>query len=151
MRISKRNKIVFHPVDTDTDVRIPFVGGVNAGFTSPAQDYIAAKVDLNRLLVKHPNYTFMAYADGECLEGSDVGDGDMVLVDRSLTPREGDLSVCFIDGEFTMKRIHIEGDAMILLPDPEESNKERFKPIRVTEENAFMIWGIVTYSIKRHR
>lgn len=141
-------KLTLYGVSTDTELNLPFVGGINAGFTSPAADYLAGTVDLNKLLIKHPNYTFFAFADGDCLEGAEIANKDLVIVDKSLKPRDGNLAVCFIDGEFTMKRISLKDGVMTLLPDPSLENKDKYKPIVITEENRFIIWGIVTFSIK---
>lgn len=149
MTIQKKGKLIFHLLASEPTIEIPHVGGINAGFASPAQDYMASKVDLNSLLIKHPSYTFMAFADGDCLEGSGVADRDLVLVDKSLQPNNGDLVVCYIDGEFTMKRIKVESDRILLMPDPAADSMGRFKPIEVTEDNTYIIWGVVTYVIKK--
>ncbi len=142
----KRGRIVFYPVVVDDVQVIPFVGGINAGFTSPAQDYQADAISLNELLIKHPSTTFFAKVDGECLSGSGINNGDIVLVDKSLQPRDGDIAVCFLDGEFTMKRLKVEKDIIWLLPD-----NEKFKPIKVTSDNELIIWGIVISAVKRFR
>lgn len=149
MNEREMNKIVFRLLNTEKKVLIPYVGGINAGFTSPAQDYLASEVDLNDLIVKHPSYTYMAYADGECLSGSDVADRDLVIVDKSIEPKDGALAVCYIDGDFTMKRICLKEDRMLLMPDPNDADRDRYRPIEVTEENRYIIWGIVTYVIKK--
>lgn len=75
-----------------------------------------------------------------------IHDGDILIIDKSLEPRSGDMAVCFIDGEFTIKYIKIEKKIIWLVP-----ANEQYEPIRVTEENDFLIWGIVTYSIKKQR
>jgi len=127
---------------------LPYVGGISAGFTSPADDYLAEKIDLNEILIKHPYYTFIAQADGDCLEGANISNGDLIIVDKSLKPKDGNLAVCFIDGDFTLKRVLFQKDNVFLVPDPSDKNKHKYKPIIVTEDNRFIIWGIVTYSIK---
>jgi len=141
-------KLILYETKVGEELNLPFAGGINAGFTSPAQDYVAGKIDLNKLLVKHPNYTFFAFADGDCLEGANIADKDLVIVDKSLIPQDGNLAVCFIDGEFTMKRICLKDGMMKLEPHPGINNKEKYKSIIITEDNRFIIWGIVTYSIK---
>lgn len=146
-----KSRGVLHPVRKGKSIKIPYVGGIKAGFTSPAADYIAKKIDLNKILIRHPNFTFFAYADGDCLEGADISNKDMVIIDKSLIPQDGDLVVCSVDGDFTMKRVQLNGDSMYLVPDPKLEDRDKFKPILVTENNNYIIWGVVTFSIKKHR
>ena len=80
------------------------------------------------------------------MKDAGILDGDILVIDKSLEPQDGDTAVCFIDGEFTLKYIKIEKDAVYLVP----ANSE-FQPLKVTEENNFCIWGVVTYSIKNHK
>lgn len=121
-------------------------GGVCAGFPSPAADYADASLDLNKELIRNPSSTFYARVSGDSMKDAGIEDGDLLVIDKSLSPSEGDVAVCFIDGEFTLKRIHLKKDGLWLLP----ANAD-FQPIRVTEENNFLLWGIVTYSIKDHK
>ena len=79
------------------------------------------------------------------MKDAGLDDGDILVIDKSLEPRSGDMAVCYIDGEFTIKYIKIDAKVIWLIP-----ANEAYKPIRVTKENDFMIWGIVTYSIKNH-
>ena len=121
---------------------------IKAGFPSPAQDYVENGIDLNRELVKNPSSTFFGRARGTSMEGAGIYDGDLLIIDKSIEPYEGAVAVCFIDGEFTLKRIHFEKDgaqmrAVWLVPE-----NDTFLPIKVTEENQFIIWGIVTYSVR---
>jgi DNA polymerase V len=121
---------------------------IKAGFPSPAQDYVENGIDLNRELVKNPSSTFFGRARGTSMEGAGIYDGDLLIIDKSLEPREGAVAVCFIDGEFTLKRIHFEraeGQVVAIWLQPEN---ESFSPIKVTEENQFIIWGIVTHSVR---
>lgn len=145
-KVENGNKITLHPIEPGVETLLPFTGGISAGFTSPATDYICDKIDLNKELIAHPSTTFIARVEGECLKNSGISDGDLVIVDKLPEPRHGDLVVCFIDGEFTMKRIKVSKDEAWLMPD-----NEKYKPIKVTSENSFYIWGIITYSIRRHR
>ena len=121
---------------------------IKAGFPSPAQDYVENGIDLNRELVKNPSSTFFGRARGSSMEGAGIYDGDLLVIDKSLEPYEGAVAVCFIDGEFTLKRIRFERDgarmvAVWLMPE-----NDAFSPIKVTQENQFVIWGIVTHSIR---
>ncbi|MBR5744426.1 MAG: peptidase S24, partial [Muribaculaceae bacterium] len=78
--------------------------------------------------------------------GEGIEEGDILVIDKSLEPTNGDLAVCQVDGEFTLKRLNIQKDRILLMP-----SSPNYQPIVVTEENQFMIWGIVTYTIKRNR
>lgn len=118
-------------------------GGICAGFPSPAQDYVESGIDLNRELVKNPAATFFGRVSGDSMTGAGIEDGDLIVIDKSLEASEGDIAVCFLDGEFTLKRIHIEKDVLWLMPE-----NPKYKKIRVTADQHFMVWGIVTYSIK---
>ena len=118
-------------------------GGICAGFPSPAQDYIEGGIDLNLELVKNPAATFFGRVSGDSMTGAGVDDGDLIVIDKSLQASDGDIAVCFLDGEFTLKRIHIEKDVMWLVPE-----NPKYKKIKVTPDQNFMVWGVVTYSIK---
>ena len=121
---------------------------IKAGFPSPAQDYVENGIDLNRELVKNPSSTFFGRARGSSMEGAGIFDGDLLIIDKSLEPREGAIAVCFIDGEFTLKRIHSErheGQVTAIWLQPEN---EQFTPIKVTQDNQFIIWGIVVHSVR---
>ena len=117
---------------------------VAAGFPSPADDYATLKLDLNRELIKNPASTFYARVSGVSMIDDGINDGDLLVIDKSLEPHDGCLAVCYIDGEFTMKRFERHSGYGLLVP----ANKE-YRPIKVTEENDFIIWGIVTYIIKK--
>ena len=117
---------------------------VAAGFPSPADDYASTKLDLNRELIKNPASTFYARVSGLSLVDEGINDGDLLVIDKSLEPHDGSLAVCYIDGEFTLKRFERHDGYGLLMP----ANRE-FRPIKVTGENDFIIWGIVTYIIKK--
>ena len=121
-------------------------GGIRAGFPSPAQDYMGDSIDLNRELVRHPATTFYARAVGDSMKGCGIDDGDLLVIDKSIEPQEGDIVVAFVDGEFTLKKVRLEPDGSCLWLMP--ANDE-YPPIRVTEDNHFIVWGVLTYNIKR--
>lgn len=123
---------------------IELCGDVKAGFPSPADDTPHEKLDLMRLIVRHPASTFYFRISGVSMVDDGFDEGDIVVVDRSLEPTNNSTAVCFIDGEFTIKKIRQEKDCLYLMP----ANKE-YKPIKVTAENEFMVWGVVTYIIKK--
>lgn len=121
--------------------------GVKAGFPSPAQDYITESIDLNSTLIKHPAATFYAKVSGDSMCEEGITEGDILIVDRSIEAEHGDLAVCCINGEFTLKRLCLNrGDKIYLMP----SNR-KFRPIEVTREDDFMVWGVVIYTIKANR
>lgn len=118
-------------------------GGIKAGFPSPAADFDETTISLDNVLVKNREATFYAKASGNSMIGAGISDGDIMVIDRSLEPVNNKIAVCCIDGEFTVKRIKIEKKSVFLIPENQE-----FLPIKVTEENELIIWGIVTYVIK---
>lgn len=119
-------------------------GQVRAGFPSPAEDYSTTKLDLNRELIKNPASTFYARVSGLSMVDEGINEGDLLVIDKSIEPYDGCLAVCYIDGEFTLKRFEKHSSYALLLP----ANRD-FKPIKVTEDNDFCIWGVVTYIIKK--
>lgn len=146
-KIASSSNIDFFSANTSSVLPLPLVdGGIAAGFPSPAQDYIDLKIDLNKELISNPSSTFYGRVKGSSMKDAGILDGDILVIDKSLEPQDGDTAVCFIDGEFTLKYIKIEPDAVYLVP----ANSE-FHPIKVTSENNFCIWGVVTYSIKSHK
>ena len=137
-------KITFFIPDLDNPIPTSFIsGGIKAGFPSPAADFEELKLSLDHLLVKNREATFYAKASGNSMIGAGIDDGDILVIDRSLEPRNNAIAVCLIDGEFTVKRIKIENEVVWLIAENED-----YKPIKVTEENELMIWGIVIHSIK---
>ena len=129
---------------TDTALDLPFVeSGISAGFPSPALDFIDLKIDLNKHLIKHPSATFYGRVKGSSLKNAGISDGDLLIIDRSLEPVHGKIAVCYIDGEFTAKRIKITNGEVWLMPE-----NEAYQPIKVEKENTFTFWGIVTHVIK---
>lgn len=100
-------------------------------------------LDLNRELIKNPSSTFYGRVKGLSIKDAGVDNGDLLVIDKSLSYRNNALAVCFIDGEFTLKRIKVEGNNLLLLP----ANKD-YQPIVVKEDAVFSVWGIVTYIIK---
>lgn len=138
------NLNIFSP-NADSSIEIPLSDErVAAGFPSPADDYASLKLDLNRELIKNPASTFYARVSGLSMVDEGINEGDLLVIDKSLEPRDGSLAVCYIDGEFTLKRFERHCEYGLLIP----ANKE-FRPIKVTAENDFIIWGIVTYIIKK--
>ena len=140
------NEFVPHKIDSDTSFESDLLGDVKAGFPSPAED-IREKLDLIKLLVKHKAATFFFRVDGVSMVDCDMDEGDIIIVDRAIDPYNNCKAVCFIDGEYTVKRVEMLDDKVRLMPANEHNSK--YKPIEVTSENQFIIWGVVTYTIKK--
>lgn len=125
---------------------------IHAGFPSPSQDYMKGVIDLNKELVHHPAATFYGRVVGDSMVDAGVHEGDVLIIDKALEPAEGDLCVSYVDGEFALKRLSLkdpsggEDKGVWLLP-----ANPKYRPIKVEEENDFLIWGVVTYIIKRMR
>jgi len=143
------NEIRLHiySADTDTILPLPFADeGIRAGFPSPAQDYITKSIDLNKELIQNKETTFYARVEGDSMVGAGIYDGDYVVIDKSLEASDGDYIAAYVDGEFTLKQFKrdVKHKCAWLIPyNPE------FKPIKVTAENNFMVWGVVTNIIRR--
>ncbi len=144
MSKTKIRLLEFYAASTEETMEIPLAGeSVRAGFPSPADDFIELTIDLNRELIKNPTSTYYCRVMGDSMKDMGISDGDLLVVDKSLDPANGKIAVCFLDGEFTLKEIRLEKDYCLLLP----ANKD-YPPIKVTEENEFIVWGIVRYAIK---
>ncbi len=142
--MSLKNNITFFLPDFENPNPLPYIaGGIKAGFPSPAADFDESKISLDQVLVKNREATFYAKANGTSMIGAGIDDGDVLVIDRSIEPQNNKIAVCFIDGEFTIKRIVVEKEGIYLMPE-----NPKFLPIKVTEENELVIWGIVTYVIK---
>lgn len=139
-------KLILYSADLSSELPLEFAdGGIRAGFPSPAQDYMTESIDLNRELVRHPATTFYARAVGDSMKECGIDDGDLLVIDKAIDPQDGDIVVAYIDGKFTLKRVKLEADGSCLWLEP--ANKE-YPPIRVTSENNFIVWGVLTYNIK---
>lgn len=134
--------------DGSSRLPLPYAeAGIPAGFPSPAQDYITETIDLNRELIEHPASTFYARVVGDSMADEGIAEGDILVVDRSIEPEHGDLAVCCLEGEFTLKRLRfMPGGGLMLMP----SNR-RYRPIEITPECNFLVWGVVLYTIKANR
>lgn len=140
-----KRKLEIHKIDVTSSLPIPYADeGIRAGFPSPAQDYMEQAIDLNKELIKHPASTFFGRVVGDSMRDEGIEEGDILVIDKSLELQDDDLAVCFIDGDFTVKRVRIEPNAVWLIP-----ANPKYSLIKVTKENEFIVWGIVTYTIKR--
>ena len=136
---------IFTPGEENGGLQLPLSDErVAAGFPSPAEDHTSLSLDLNKELIKNPASTFYARVSGLSMIDEGINDGDLLVIDKSIEPFNGCLAVCYIDGEFTLKRFEKHDGYGLLVP----ANKE-FKAIKVTADNDFCIWGVVTYLIKK--
>ena len=117
---------------------------VQAGFPSPAQGEYADTIDLNRALITNPAATFCARVIGDSMVDAGINEGDLLIIDRTLTPHDGTIAVCFIDGDFTVKRLSIREEGLFLTP-----ANASFPELRVSEDSNFEVWGVVSHIIKR--
>ena len=131
--------------DTTSEVAVPMASSrVSAGFPSPAEDFLEPSLDLNRTLVRSPASTFFARVSGESMKDAGIHDGDLLVVDKSIEPYDGCIAVCFLDGEFTLKRVKTDGRRVVLMP-----ANDRYRPIEIRPDDEFAVWGVVTYSIQK--
>ena len=145
MPLKKQPKLTFFHPDFNSEIKILMIPeGVSAGFPSPAADFTENNIDLNKELSKNPLATFYIKVKGNSMIDAGINDKDVLVVDRSLEPKNNKIAICFIDGEFTVKRLSLQDGELQLMPE-----NPKYQPIKVTEENQFVIWGIVTYVIKK--
>lgn len=116
-----------------------FASKVQAGFPSPADDYIEGYLDLNTKFIRHPAATFVLQATGDSMIEAGIFSGDWLLVDKSIEATDGKIVIAAIHGELTVKRLSRKGQRVYLLP-----ANPKFKPIEITEEIEMTIWGVVT-------
>ena len=134
----------FTPENLNTLGAVYFDTGISAGFPSPAEDFKQERLSLDNELIKNKEATFFARVSGQSMVDAGLSDNDLLVIDRSLSPAHNKIAVCFLDGEFTVKRLKVEKDEVWLQPE-----NKNYQPIRITEENDFVIWGIVTNVIKK--
>lgn len=113
--------------------------GVSAGFPSPADDYKEKKLDLNDLLIRQPEATFFAKASGDSMTGAGIFDGDMLIVDRSITAADGKIVIAVVNGELTVKRFKLVGRTAQL-----HAENPKYSPITLCEGDNVNVWGVVT-------
>ena len=133
-----------------TPLPLPYADmGIQAGFPSPAQDYIDKSLDFNRELIEHPSATFYAKVVGSSMIDAGISDGDIVVIDRAVEPEQDDIVVVFIDGEFTIKYIdfsELRQRRIWLRP-----GNPKYAPIKVSADEDFRVWGVVVKVIKSFR
>lgn len=119
-----------------------YISNVCRAVSIPAQDYVEQRIDLNALMVQHPSATYFVRVSGESMIEAGINDGDMLVVDSSLTASHGDIVVAAVEGEFTVKRLQLH-PCLQLMP-----MNTKFKPIAIQTEDALEVFGVVTFVIK---
>lgn len=140
------SKLKFFKPSTETDTKLSlFQATISAGFPSPAEDYLEARLDLNKELISNESATFYAKVKGDSMILAGISDGDLLIIDKSKLAVNGSIVVCLIDGDFTVKRLHEKNKTFYLMPE-----NEAYSPIEIKDRNDVSIWGVVTYTIKKH-
>jgi len=138
-------KLKFFAAETEKNRYLSITSeGISAGFPSPADDFKESKISIDQEVVKNESATFYARVVGQSMQGAGLDDGDLIVIDRSQEPDDGKIAVCYIDGEFTVKRLKVENQCVYLMPE-----NKKYKALKVTEENQLIIWGVVTYVVKK--
>lgn len=139
----KNVKLTLVRAKSDRHTALPVAeAGISAGFPSPAENFIEGSIDLNERLIKDPDATFFAWVEGESMKGDGINDGDLLVIHKTPVPADGDICVCFLNGNFTLKRIEHRDGKVFLMP----SNK-RYKPIELLPGDELTVWGKVLASI----
>ena len=145
MLINKTKNLTFFIPEQHENSGVSFMDtGISAGFPSPADDFNEQRLSLDDELVKNKEATFYARVSGQSMIGAGLDDNDLLVIDRSLEPENNKIAVCFLDGEFTVKRLRVQHGEVWLQPENPD-----YPIIKITEANNFVIWGIVTNVIKK--
>lgn len=147
MNVANKNiSLEFFKPSVQTKIELPLVDAtISAGFPSPADDYSEARLDLNKELISNESATFYARVRGDSMTLAGISDGDLLIIDKSKTPVNGSIVVCLFDGEFTVKRLKKQGNQFYLMPE-----NDKYSAIKIEPQNDVTIWGVVTYTIKKH-
>jgi DNA polymerase V len=136
------------PPDSRSPPPAPTDGGIGAGatgFPSPADDHLDGRLDLHALLVRRPAATFFARARGPSMRDAGIGDGDLLVVDRSIPPQSGDIVVATLDGGLVVRRLARRGTGWALVSATPDT-----PPLGIDGDEGVTVWGVVTYCISRH-
>lgn len=135
------------PVFAAPTLRLPLVGHqLQAGFPSPADDYVEGELDINDLLIRHKAATFFCRVKGNSMEAAGIFNGDLLIVDRAVTPASGQIIVASVDGDFVVKRLVLTGTEIRL-----EAASPEYAPIILKDGQELTIWGVVTGSVRQFR
>jgi len=145
MILHKSKNLTFFTPKTSNSLGAIFLDtGISAGFPSPAEDFKEERLSLDSELIRNKETTFFARVSGQSMIGAGLDDNDLLIIDRSLEPANNKIAVCFLDGEFTVKRLKVDKQDVWLQPE-----NPNYPIIKITDDNDFIIWGIVTNVIKR--
>jgi len=143
--MKNKKKLNFFTPNIDNNLDAILINaGISAGFPSPAGDFKQERISLDKELIKNKEATFFARVSGESMINAGLEDGDLIVIDRSIEPANNKIAVCFVEGEFTVKRLIVKKDRIWLKPE-----NSSYKPIEVKDEDRLIIWGIVTNVIKK--
>lgn len=117
---------------------------VPAGFPSPAADFTERTLDLNEYIVKHPASTFFVRVSGDSMQNAGIYEGDIIVVDRSLTAGHNNIVLALIHGEFTVKRLCLSGKKTYLMPE-----NDRYRPLEIYPDMGFEVWGVVIHVLHK--
>ncbi len=117
---------------------------MQAGFPSPAEDYLDKTLDLNELLIAHPAATFFVRVSGDSMQNAGIFSGDILVVDRSLEAADNKIVIAIVSGEFTVKRLKIREGRISLVPE-----NPSYPILEMKEGSDFQVWGVVTYVIHK--
>ena len=117
---------------------------VSAGFPSPAADYEDQRLDINDYLVRNPVSTFFFVVEGDSMQGAEIFDGDVLVVDKSVRPRHGHLVIAFVDGQRLVKRLFRRNGRVALL-----AENPHYAPLDIREGQELLVWGVVVGKFKR--
>lgn len=137
-------KIVYKPDRSTKRLQPIFMAKVPAGFPSPAADYEEDKLDLNKHLIRNPAATFFVRVAGDSMVKAGIHDGDLLVVDRSIKPRDKNVVIAVLNGELTVKRIRISKNKRLSLKLTLEAENENYRSQEINEEMEFEVWGVVT-------
>ena len=144
--MSETSLKIFNSQSIESDFTAFIDGFVTAGFPSPAGDYIENTLNFKELFIKNESSTFFVRVEGNSMFNAGISDSDILVVDKSLKPYDNSILVCFVDGEFTVKRVCKIDGVFYLIPD-----NPQFQPIRINENSDFRLWGVVTFTIHKFR
>ncbi|MFA6121730.1 MAG: translesion error-prone DNA polymerase V autoproteolytic subunit [Sideroxydans sp.] len=127
-------------------IRVPlFSHAVPAGFPSPADDYVEGRLSLDEHLIANKDATFFVRARGKSMEGAGIQDGNILVVDKSITPKSGSIVVAFVDGEYTVKTFIKRAGKIVLRPE-----NPSFSEIEFKDGQELQVWGVVVGTVKKY-
>ncbi|NWG38502.1 MAG: translesion error-prone DNA polymerase V autoproteolytic subunit [Hydrogenophilaceae bacterium] len=143
----KHRTVALFPSPAPSPLKLPRFGHrVRAGFPSPADDYVEAWLDLNDYLIEHKEATFFVQASGDSMTGAGIQEGNLLVVDRALEPRHGDIVIAVVDGELTVKRLEKRRGRIRLI-----AENPVYAPIEFKDGQELVIWGVVTSVIQKFK